>query len=64
MMSETIHSTVVWAIGLFNLPTQWRSRGGGKWVHAPRGALLGGASTHLIQPCKRGFKQKFRPKYA
>jgi len=33
----------------FNLPNEWRSRGGGKWGHAPRGAVLGSASTHLIQ---------------
>jgi len=38
-MSETTNSTAVWAIVIaFNLPTQWRSRGGGKWRHAPRGA--------------------------
>jgi len=31
----------------FNLTTQCRCRGGGKWGHVPRGA-----STHLIQPFK------------
>jgi len=25
----------------FNLPNQWRSRGGGKWRHTPRSALHG-----------------------
>jgi len=38
---------------------------GGKWGHAPRGAGLGGSSTHFIQTFKeRVFQQKFWPKYA
>jgi len=27
---------------------QWRSKEGGKWGHAPRGADLGGASTRFF----------------
>jgi len=59
MMSETTNSTAVWAILViaFNPLTQWRSRGGGgEWGHAPRGAHLGSASTHLIQPFKIAVK--------
>jgi len=35
--------------------TQWRSKGGGKWGHAPRGAGLGGASAHILQSFKNAF---------
>jgi len=64
MMSEITNSM---AIGIvFNLPTQWHSKGGGKWGHLPRDAVLGGESTHLIQPFKNEVLSRNldRPKYA
>jgi len=50
MMSEELQTIRQYGqlVIAFNLPTQWRR--GGKWGYAPRGAVLRGASTHLIQP--------------
>jgi len=59
MMSETTNSLAVWAILLvinLNLSTQWRSR---------RGRQVGTRASGCINTLsKRGFRQKFRPKYA
>jgi len=43
----TIANMIVCERSVAPCPSQWRRRGV-KWEHAPRGAGLGGASTHFF----------------
>jgi len=63
MMSETAKLPNGQLVIAFNLPIQLQ-QGGGQMGARASGTVLGCASTHLIQPYKTLFKQKFRPKYA
>jgi len=51
------HAFVVVCFKIFKVITL-SSVAGGKWAHAPRGAGLGGASTHCIQSFKNAFFSK------